>query len=465
VKISPSFQTKYLHEDNVAEFYILDGSNTFNVKTNTSEVANLQHLVDKNVIEMVPKYTGIVEIRVEDLGVEQLQTAEAVLLVSDVIRLELTGGGLIEEGNSVNLTVKAFDIRGKQFDEDQMKSMRFITEVEKIGTGHQDAGIEITQMTDSLFDAKGVASGNYRVTVSIDKRTNLGERTSSNYVRIEVFNQVQIVPTSLLLFPGGRWTIQVEGGPHGGARGSVYRKYKIENEMICEIDENGEVLGKNVGETYLHLNMHYKNEQQTNLLASRKIPVRVALITSIEVPVMNERSIFVNSLTRLNVRLRHNKEVFLHAIGPLSFNWQALSKHIYSLSLPSRKDSKGGSSTSNLVLNKANIYNSADKGYTEFTTNFNYSSIVGVANKKGDAKIKVTMAIEYPEKYKNEKNFFTHTIEVKVTDKLTMNVPEFIEYPTKEPHIYILPPSAKNKIVTNKDAKVRLAYSMTPDSE
>ena len=43
---------------------------------------------------------------------------------------------------------------------------------------------------------------------------------------------------------------------------------------------------------------------------------------------------------------------------------------------------------------------------------------------------------------------------------LTMEVPEFIENPTKEPHIYILPPLSQNKIVTNKDAKVKLAYSI-----
>ena len=175
---------------------------------------------------------------------------------------------------------------------------------------------------------------------------------------------------------------------------------------------------------------------------------------------MNERSIFVNSLTRLNVKLKHNKETFLHAIGPLSFDWDTSSSHVYDLSLPSRKDSKGGSSTANLVSTKTDIWNGKEGKLEEFITTFNYSSIVGVANKHGDARISVKMAIEYPDIYKNEINFFHHSIRVKITDKLTMMVPEFIEHPSKEPHTYILPPLSKNKIVTNRDAKVKLAYSI-----
>jgi hypothetical protein len=113
-----------------------------------------------------------------------------------------------------------------------------------------------------------------------------------------------------------------------------------------------------------------------------------------------------------------------------------------------------------LIQKKSEIWNGESKKIEDFTTNFNYSSIVGIANKNGDARISVRMAIEYPNEYKKENNFFQHSIRVKVTDKLTMHVPEFIEYPSKEPHIYILPPLSRNKIVTNKDANVKLAYSI-----
>jgi nuclear pore complex protein Nup210 len=459
VKLNPALQTRYLHNDNIAELYITDGSGSFRVKSNTTSIASLNHFADINTIKMNPLDEGAVEVVIEDLGVETLETASAELLVSDIYRIELTGGGLIEQGNKMNLTIEVFDSQNRKFDKSQLKYMDIKPEIEKIGSSRRE-GLEVERINDDTFTVTGIQSGNYRTTVVACKKRNTNDRISSNYVRIEVFDIVKLVPDSILLFPGARWTIQVEGGPSGGSRGSVYRDYEVEDDHICEIDEYGEVYGKHVGETWLSLNLYYKSNNQRTLLASRKIKIRVALVTSIEIPMMNERSVFVNSLTRLNVKLKHNKETFLHAIGPLSFEWHTSSSHVYDLSVPSRKDSKGGGSSANLVQKKSDIWNGETGQIEEFATNFNYSSILGIANKNGDARITVKMAIEYPEEYKKEKNYFQHHVRVKVTDKLTMQVPEFIEYPTKEPHLYVLPPLAKNRITTNKDTKVKLAYSI-----
>ena len=459
VKINPLFQTRYLHSENTAEFYIIDGSNSFRVKSNSTTIANLNHITSMNTIEMSPQNEGAVEIIVEDLGVEVLETASAEFLVSDIYRIELTGGGLIEVGNSMNLTIEVYDSQNKKFNKSQLKYMEIKPEIEKVGSNYKE-GLEITRINEDTFTVVGIQSDHYRVSVVGFKRKLKSERITSNFVRIEVFNIVKIVPDSILLFPGGRWTIQVEGGPSGGSGGSVYRDYEVEDQTIAEIDEYGEILGKLVGETWLKLNLYYKSNNQRQLLTSKKSKIRIALITAIEIPMMNERSVFANSLTRLNVKMKHNKETFLHALGPLSFDWQCSSPHVYTLSLPSRKDSKGGSTNANLMLIKTSLWNGETKVSEEFTTNFNYSSIVGVANKYGDARISVRMVIEYPKEYKYEKNFFSDTVRIKIIDMLTMEVPEFIENPTKEPHIYILPPLSQNKIVTNKDAKVKLAYSI-----
>ena len=403
VKINPLFQTRYLHNENTAEFYIIDGSNSFRVKSNSTNVANLNHITSINTIEMSPQNEGAIEIVVEDLGVEMLETASAELLVSDMYRIELTGGGLMEVGNSLNLTIEVYDSQNKKFSKSQLKYMEIRPEIDnKAGTTYRE-GLDITRINEDTFTVVGTQSDHYRVSVFGHKKQIKGERVNSNFVRIEVFNVVKIVPDSILLFPGGRWTIQVEGGPSSGSGGSVYRDYEIEDQTIAEIDEYGEILGKLVGETWLKLNLYYKNSNQRQLLASKKSKIRIALITSIEIPMMNERSVFGNSLTRLNIKLKHNKETFLHAIGPLSFDWQCASPHIYTLSLPSRKDSKGGSTNANLILIKGNIWNGETRAIEEFTTNFNYSSIVGVANKNGDARISVKMAIEYPKEYKYEK--------------------------------------------------------------
>lgn len=233
VKINPPFQTRYLHNENQAEFYIVDGSNTFRVKSNSTEIATLNHLSDINTISLSPLREGLIEITVEDYGVEKLETATALLLVSDVSKIELIGGGLMELGNTMNLTIKAFDSQGKQFDKDQLKYIILEGEIEKSGSSKRE-GLDIVRAHDQndTFIAHGVKSGQYRVTVVACKQNGDHERISSNFVRIQVFETVKIVPENILLFPGGRWTIQVEGGPQGGSRGSVYREYSIEDPYI-----------------------------------------------------------------------------------------------------------------------------------------------------------------------------------------------------------------------------------------
>jgi len=113
---------------------------------------------------------------------------------------------------------------------------------------------------------------------------------------------------------------------------------------------------------------------------------------------MNDRSVFVPSVTRLNTRYKFHDETFVHAIGPLSFAWKSSLPLIYDIKLPSKSDHYKGLSTT-ITLNR-DIWN-AQKGINvPFSTNFNYSSISGVANKPGESIIEVLMAIEYPAIYK-----------------------------------------------------------------
>ena len=70
------------------------------------------------------------------------------------------------------------------------------------------------------------------------------------------------------------------------------------------------------------------------------------------------------------------------------------------------------------------------------------------------------IAIEYPEKYYREKNYFTTNIIVKVNEKLFVEVPEFINTKDKQTHLYLMPPNAYTKIETNKRTRLRLGYSM-----
>ncbi len=65
--------------------------------------------------------------------------------------------------------------------------------------------------------------------------------------------------------------------------------------------------------------MDYNNHGQIIWLATKSIKVRVEFITSIDIPLMNDWTVFVPSVTWLNTRYKFHDEIFVHAIGPLSF--------------------------------------------------------------------------------------------------------------------------------------------------
>ena len=79
------------------------------------------------------------------------------------------------------------------------------------------------------------------------------------------------------------------------------KKYIVENALIAEINDDGEIYAKQIGTTTLWMEMTYLVNGQTQILASRSIQIRVEFITSIDIPVMNEWSLFIPSVTRLNV--------------------------------------------------------------------------------------------------------------------------------------------------------------------
>jgi hypothetical protein len=92
-------------------------------------------------------------------------------------------------------------------------------------------------------------------------------------------------------------------------------------------------------------------------------------------------------------------------------------------------------------------------------SHFNSSTIYTTGAKQGEALVTVQLAIEYPELYKHDRNWFARSITVRVKEKLKVDIPEFINNPEKQTHLYLMPPNAYSKIETNRRTKLRLGYS------
>lgn len=188
-------------------------------------------------------------------------------------------------------------------------------------------GLDIQRIGNTnLFDAHGLESGNYRVSVMVLKNT-----IKSDHIRMEVFPIISLHPNDLLIYPGGKWTIVVKGGPHGKSKSGLKTEYTIDKNEIAETNQYGEILAKKVGDAHFYMKMEYKHGEQILSLAERSIKIRVRLVTSIEIPIMNDRSVFVGSLSRINIKLKHENSTFITALGPVTFDWKTSTPQVYGL--------------------------------------------------------------------------------------------------------------------------------------
>lgn len=117
-------------------------------------------------------------------------------------------------------------------------------------------------------------------------------------------------------------------------------------------------------------------------------------------------------------------------------------------------------SGSNLVNAARYVRNNAkNDNLATFYTQFNSSSIYAEGQSEGEATVQVLMAIDYPEEYKNEHNWFTGTALIKVTEKLSINVPEYSQHESLRTSLLLLPPKTQVKLETNRQTRLRLGYS------
>ena len=79
-----------------------------------------------------------------------------------------------------------------------------------------------------------------------------------------------------------------------------------------------------------------------------------------------------------------------------------------------------------------------------------------MGSKPGEAWVTLLLAIEYPDLYRNNKNYFTTRVAIKIAEKLAIGVPEFMQNPELQTHLYLMPPNSQTKIETNKKTRLRL---------
>lgn len=64
------------------------------------------------------------------------------------------------------------------------------------------------------------------------------------------------------------------------------------------------------------------------------VPIRVRLVTDIEIPLADHRQIYSESLVKFNAVLKYGHEYFNHGVAPISYSWDSSSSRVLSLEVP-----------------------------------------------------------------------------------------------------------------------------------
>jgi hypothetical protein len=111
----------------------LHGTGHFSVTFNNTDLIKDQNHRGRDIF-FKPTAPGTVEVKIEDIELPDAEPAYAEIVISEIDRLTMWAPQtLLEEGDSIELTISAFDALGVEFDADQYKFMKFNIEAELTG--------------------------------------------------------------------------------------------------------------------------------------------------------------------------------------------------------------------------------------------------------------------------------------------------------------------------------------------
>jgi hypothetical protein len=94
----------------------------------------------------------------------------------------------------------------------------------------------------------GIDPGYHNVWVTAEKKSNK-ESVTSKGNKIQVFSKVKMEPSSLLLTPNMKYTINLVGGPVDDSE--IQQSFEFKDKEIATINEEREITALTVGETTL----------------------------------------------------------------------------------------------------------------------------------------------------------------------------------------------------------------------
>lgn len=237
LRIEPNSFLLFHHPDSKASLSILGGTSEVEARANDSRVVDVI-LLDTRGLIVAARGSGDALITVRDVGLATPASASALVTVSDVaaVRLLLPEDTSLQVGSCMTIKVQAADSSGRTFD-----SSQFIFMDMRI---HLQDGVLVTKSQATAPPAAAdefvICGANVGLTTTLHVSVlqKYGKEVFSDFARVSVYAPLSIHPSSLVLAPGAKYMLVVDGGPQTG----VLFNFDATNSEVVKIDPSSGLL-------------------------------------------------------------------------------------------------------------------------------------------------------------------------------------------------------------------------------
>jgi len=477
IELNPSQYVLYNNPDNSFDIHITRGSGEFAVSINDTSIAKINYNRITQTITVSPLKLGFAQVIVEDRKLVSSKKATCRVIVANADRIELTSEtNLLEENHVTKMMVTVYEPNGHKFPSIDLRFMNIQLSLDTDSEYQKAYALKISRIPEEhhRFAVEGKITGDYRLIASANvSEPNFSgvftyKRIISNAADLHVFPTLVPNPPRLVLAPGCLSAIEILGGPSEKSKflNGVELVSKVSRENSIEINQQDpsffSVKGQKLGEVTVTFEVAYRNTGK--VLCQVEVPVKVALVDSVEILGMIDRKVHVGAQARLIAVTKADGEVFRAALCPFQLHWNSKHENVLQIYNPTTthipcKDIAPPGSENNFQLENYNL------------------AINASALSAGVAEVELHLKTNYPSsEYKASHH--TTTVKIRVINPLSMEVPTYIGNPSysgaptwaagqvctpvppAHPALLVLPTNIDYQIKPNNANDRRLRYSI-----
>lgn len=314
VRISPPFISLYNYPENVAVFHISHGSGFYNITSDAGKAAQINFSEISKSVEIVPYLPGTFKLKVKDECFNS-ESVSAEVLILTVSQINVDVQDKVEKGKTIKAYLTLIDSEGNIVSKKDLLNVKLESD-----TNIVHVNCDTVERSRIICTIRGLELGFANLVFT----SGYGESiVRSKSIGIQVYPPLQIFPKNTTLIPGASIQLEAKGGPQP----HCVIEFSVSNNII-KIDNAGNVIGKEIGETIVTGNaVEIQANGDKTVYSSSKVVIYVVHLEGIRIqtPITTIKSNAKAPIWVEAIPYQISPLVLASVTPPLSFKWDVSS--------------------------------------------------------------------------------------------------------------------------------------------